>query len=445
MVRLERTDQQTLPEAAATEEPAGKALVAALGEEDLGKRQNALRALLEKYPGGAASLRAALELIELAGRVDTPDPKTVTAAVEQALAIAAPYGREMKLQTHREAAERLGQSTKLADLALAQAEKAHALLDAADSLAVRARTLHALVAASRRAKKPVDARLETALDEAERRLDEEFRREAILTREYPGRKSKSQRVVLVELFTSSQSPVCVAAQVAFGALQTTYNPKDVVFIQYHLHVPGADPLAGPAGQKRADAYAVVSAPRLFLDGRPPRSEGRPLAVGGPLQRAAEYYSKLVPLLEAELEEPAQASLKLEAKRNRDEVTIDYDYAGLQKTGEKVRLRVALVEERVAYAGQSGLRMHYHVVRAFLSPEGKEAEGAEGIALDKKAGKGTVKVSLGKLRKDFAKAAKDKGLTEDELPLKLDNLKAISFIQDGAQRAVLQAAQCEVPR
>ena len=60
---------------------------------------------------------------------------------------------------------------------------------------------------------------------------------------YPGRKNpKANQVVLMELFTGAECPPCVAADVAFDALLMTYKPAEFIGLQYHLPIPGPDPL-----------------------------------------------------------------------------------------------------------------------------------------------------------------------------------------------------------
>ena len=46
------------------------------------------------------------------------------------------------------------------------------------------------------------------------------------TEKFAGRKGKSTRAVLVELFTGAQCPPCVASDMAFDGLEKTYAPGD---------------------------------------------------------------------------------------------------------------------------------------------------------------------------------------------------------------------------
>ena len=58
-------------------------------------------------------------------------------------------------------------------------------------------------------------------------------------------------MALVELFTGAQCPPCVAADIAFDAEAVkSYKAADVVLLQYHLHIPGPDPLTNADSEKR---------------------------------------------------------------------------------------------------------------------------------------------------------------------------------------------------
>src|SRR3712207_8394057 len=56
---------------------------------------------------------------------------------------------------------------------------------------------------------------------------------------------RSDRVVLVELFTSAQEPECGAAELAFTALGRTFQPAEVALVRYDLHARQPDPLSSP--------------------------------------------------------------------------------------------------------------------------------------------------------------------------------------------------------
>src|SRR5262249_38331410 len=104
-------------------------------------------------------------------------------------------------------------------------------------------------------------------------LDKKFAKEnleGIDIEKFGKRKGKSSRVVLCELFTGAQCPPCVAADVAFDAALETYKPSEVVFLQYHLHIPGPDSLTNADSEARQNFYGsdeIEGTPTMFVDGK----------------------------------------------------------------------------------------------------------------------------------------------------------------------------------
>src|SRR5262249_6968030 len=206
---------------------------------------------------------------------------------------------------------------------------------------------------------------------------------------FAGRPAKNNRVVLVELFTGAQCPPCVAADMAFDGLEQTYKPSEVVLLQYHLHIPGPDALTNPDTLARQKHYGgqVRGTPSIFFN-------GKPAAGGGGFREHAEgKYKDYLKVISPLLEETARAKIQAEAVRKGDKVTITASASDVEKPGEKVKLRLALVEEWVRYVGSNGLTYHSNVVRALPG-------GAEGVALAKGEGKQTATVDLEQLRRSL---------------------------------------------
>src|SRR5262249_22902479 len=84
---------------------------------------------------------------------------------------------------------------------------------------------------------------------------------------FPGRKGKSTRTLLVELFTGTQCRPCVGADIAFDGLGKAYKTSDVVLLQYHVHVPGPDPLTNLDTEARQEYYNEDSTPSLYINGK----------------------------------------------------------------------------------------------------------------------------------------------------------------------------------
>lgn len=291
-----------------------------------------------------------------------------------------------------------------------------------------------------REKKEEAEKLDAAIEKVEARADAAFEKENITfdLKKWDKRKGKSERVVVVELFTGSQCPPCVAADIAFDAARKTFPSRDVVFLQYHLHIPGPDPMTNPDSIARQSYYgdeAVGGTPALLLDG-----EVGPVLGGGKPQ-AEERYGKLFDAISENLEQPSEVRVKVQAKSEAgDKIAIEADVSGVKAPGEKLRLRFALLEEVVRYPGGNGQRLHHHVVRAMPA-------GAEGIALTKNEGTYQVKVDVAGLRKAQATYLSQfvlrSGVPFVDAPLGFKNLKVVAFVQDDTTKKILQAAQVDV--
>jgi hypothetical protein len=311
-----------------------------------------------------------------------------------------------------------------------QAEKA---LPEGAPPAAQAAVLKTLAAALRKAGKADEAKEAAGrLAKVEESLDKEFAKEAVpfTPAPLPGRDGPGDRVVLVELFTGAQCPPCVAADVAFDALLKTAKPADVVLLQYHLHIPGPDPLTNPDSEKRAESYRPQGTPTFYIDG----DEGP--GVGGDRGEGKKGYEELVGALRRPREREAQAALKLTARRDGDKIAVHAEVSGLKKTGDSVRLRLVLVEDVARYAGSNGQRLHHHVVRAFPG-------GVEGTALKEASATKDAVVDLAELRKALAGYLDEHRFPEEDRPLELKRFKVVALVQNDATHQVLQAAQADV--
>lgn len=437
-IRLERSEDKELdPKTAVKEGPAKADLKKVSSATDDKEREALLKELIKKYADQPVGYVAAQRLLGMAVKANAEaDAK---AAAEQAIQTASHFGPEMKLNATVLAARAFAPSDKLGALGLGYAQQAAKLLTDRDPATVQVPVLKVLAAALKKAGKTEEVKLlQARLVKLNEQLDEEFEKTAIPFKPeaFAGRKAKSDRVVAVELFTGAQCPPCVAADVAFDALLKTYQPADVVLLQYHLHIPGPDPLTNKDAERRSEYYGVQGTPSFYLNGK----DG-PLA-GGPQQASREGYNTLRKRIDEALEEEPKAKLKLAAERKGDKIDLTAEVADLSKTGDDVRLRFVVIEDVVKYAGGNGQRLHHHVVRGFPG-------GVEGIALKEKAGKHSASVSVSELAKALAAYLAEfgkpgPGFPEDDRPLNLKNLKVVALIQDNATKEILQAAQIALP-
>ncbi len=307
---------------------------------------------------------------------------------------------------------------------------------------VKAAALTALAAAQAKAGKTKEAdatraelaKLEVELDAEYKKAVPPFKPDA-----YAGRKDKAaNKVAVMELFTGAQCPPCVAADVAFDALVTRYPAKDVVLLQYHLHIPGPDPLTNPDAVARFDYYRKLAedsfggTPAVALNGKP-----GPQA-GGPMGNAKGAYDKFTEAVDEQLEQSSAAKLTGRAAQAGDDMTVTVEVA-VKDAKDSVKLRLVLVEDEIKYVGGNGLRFHHHVVRGLLGT----AAGVPVKGL--KDGKHEVKTSLKDVRAGLTKYLADYDAADGPFPnanrpLDLAHLKVFALVQDDATGEILQAAE-----
>jgi hypothetical protein len=353
---------------------------------------------------------------------------------------AAGYGPRWELHVAVKLAAAFAAQDGFADVALAQAQRAERMLADDAPVSTQLEVVGAVAAALAKSGKADEARKYTAtLAKLEARDAAEYAKSVLTfdTPEFKGRKAKSERVALVEVFTGAECPPCVGVDVAFDGLLKTYKPTDAVFLQYHIHVPGPDPLTSEAGMDRGLALfgERLSAPAVLVNGKPVGRGGGPAAAG------KEKYAEFTAAINEQLEKPAAVKLALSVAKADKGLTATAKVTDLDKPGEKVALRFAVVEDRVRYPGGNGVRFHHQVVRGMPG-------GLKGFPLTKKDQERAVTVDADALRAELTKYLDEFARTEGEFPrgdrpLALRNLKLIAFVQNDETGEVLNAAQIDL--
>jgi hypothetical protein len=398
----------------------------------------AKEALLTGPADSPALFEAAQDLLKGASEIKAK-PEEVRGWAERAYKAAAAFGPRWQREIGVRITLTLTRQEPFAAIALEYARRTERMLEDSDDATTQIRILDALAAALRKNNKADEAKeIEARLDKLEAKADAEYLKKmpGYQPEPYRGRKNKSDRVVLVELFTGAQCPPCVAADLAFDGLTKTYKPDEAVLLQYHLHVPGPDPLTNPDSEARQEYYgkALEGTPTVFFNGTPRAPDG------GPVDLAKDKYFEYRDVINPLLEKPAPAQLRISANRQGDKIDIQAEISELEKPGEKVRLRFALVEEQVRYVGGNQVRFHHDVVRALPG-------GADGFPLKEKSSKQTASVDLAELRQKVTAYlddyAKQRPFPNGRRPLELKKLRVVAFIQDDDSKEVLQAAQADV--
>jgi hypothetical protein len=388
--------------------------------------------------GGPELFEAVFDVLNQAGakKVPADDVRALAAKANKA---AEPYGarwqRSVALRLSRALLGVEGQ----APAALQQARRAERLLEPADSTGDQVPVYEALAAALVKAGQADEAKeVRGKLAKLEQRDYQEYEKKLMTFKPEPfaGRKAPSDRAVLVELFTGSECPPCVAADLAFEALGTGYKPTEVVLLQYHLHVPRPDPMTNPDTEARAEFYGeeVGGTPTVFFNGKLPPED---LAGGGPASAAKSKFDQYRKLIDPLLEKPAGGKLQARAARQGSTITISAKASEVKAA--KASLRLALTEERVRFAGGNGLRYHYHVVRELPG-------GPRGVPVSGGAAEATATVNLDQVRTKLDRYLSDFSEKSEyrfpDRPMALQNLRVVAFLQDDATKEVLQVVQVE---
>jgi hypothetical protein len=332
----------------------------------------------------------------------------------------------------------------LAPLAVDYARQAERQLTAASSASQQARVLTLLAQALRRAGKGDEAKtIETRVAKLQDDLDREYLAKVppFKGTPYAGRKGQSDRVAVMELFTGAQCPPCVAADVAFDVLMKTYKSSDIVLLQYHMHIPGPDPMTNADTEARWAYYRkyfadqVRGVPSSIFNGKPQAGGG------GGMAAAEKKYHVYRDVIDPLLEQPSSAKVSASAVRQGNKIDINVDVTALANPGPDRKLRILLVEETIRFIGSNKIRFHHQVVRAFPG-------GVEGTVLTEKNSKVKASIDLDQLRADLTKyldnyAANVRPFPQSERPLDFRNLRVVAFVQDDATAEILQAVQVEV--
>jgi hypothetical protein len=391
---------------------------------------------LARNPGDPRVFELVFELIGQAGK-EKATANDVREWAQVALKASANYGERWQRDLAIRLAELLVKEKDLAAVAVEVARTAEKFKgDGEYQLRVLTTLRSALVKAGQADEAKLIGKRLDEIESVERR---EYEKTFLPFKVEPfaGRKDKSKRAVLVELFTGAQCPPCVAADLAFDALEKSYKPSEVVLLQYHLHVPGPDVLTNPDSEARQEFYgkSIRGTPTIMFNGKPGAGGG------GGADAAQGKFRDYQIIIDPLLEKPAAVALDLKAVRKGDKVHIQAKANDLEKPGPKVRLRLALVENWVRYRAPNGMRYHSRVVRALPG-------GPEGLALSKKDTEHAVVVDLAELETKLNKYLND--FTKNEAPfpdaqrpMRFRDLSVVAFVQNDETSEVLQALEVPV--
>ena len=391
---------------------------------------------LEKYPDSPVVMSAARSLLKDGDFKLTEDDARKWIAASSS--VAEKYGPRLAAENTIKLAEALGLNAPLKVVALEMAKKAETTFAAKSTAENRFRVLRALVPAFKNNAKLEESKAaEVELAKLEIVLDQEYLAKVppFKPSTFAGRKEKADRKVVFELFTGAQCPPCVAADVGFDALSKTYTPSELVLLQYHLHIPGPDPLVNADTEARAKYYEVGGTPTTKFNGKAP-----PRPTGGGMEASEDAYAQYCKVIDRILEGSSEPKLMVTATQSGNKIDIKAEVNGLKDPGERKRLRLVLTEETIHYVGANKLRYHHHVVRAMPG-------GAAGFELTAEKSQHSATVNLDELRESLIKYLDEYAQFEPfpypDRPLDLKHLKVVGLIQDDKSKEILNVLQVDI--
>lgn len=409
-------------------------------QKDPKTRAEAFRKLIDKYAGKpyAASIYAQyLSLSDQAEMTEGDIKKTLN----EWFSSAREYGEKWYDQSRGNAVKALkGKKKAAAGVLLDLAQDLDKTLSEETDLETKAEIAAVLSETARTlGKSDLADGVDKRLKGYEVKLDENYAKKVPPFKPEKMAEKKGAKPVVMELFTGAQCPPCVAADVGFDALGDTYSHTNVILLQYHLHIPGPDPLTNDDSVARQKYYGseIGGTPSTFFNGK---SDG---GGGGSMAGSEGKYKQFRSIIDSGLAASPTATVDLKASRKGDLIEISAKAKTTGKPGEKAqpKLRMVITEEVVKYIGSNKLRFHHHVVRDMPG-------GAEGMSLDKagtldQSTKVDVKTLRGEIEKYVSDFEKKSTFFGTKPAIDLKKLSVVAFVQDDQTKEILGASAVDL--
>ncbi len=277
--------------------------------------------------------------------------------------------------------------------------------------------------------KGIYQKLNGSLDGFQVRLEDKQKALPFTFEPYEPDKTWEGKMVLAELFTGSECPPCVGADLGFDGLIEAFDSRTLAVLEYHLPIPRPDPMMNPATRKRAQEYGVTSTPSTFFDGEA-KAGG-----GGNRGMAGDKFREFAGEVKGRLAAKPAVRLEVKASRAADLVRVDFK---ADKTPSGADFNLALVQEEEKFRGGNGLPFHKMVVREFVTLS-EAAVKARTYTIDVAAAEAAAAALLADFERENSFRFAEKKDRIDRTALRV-----VLFVQDRATKKVLNAAVAVVP-
>jgi len=267
-------------------------------------------------------------------------------------------------------------------------------------------------------------------DGFEARLEDKQKELPYAVEPYKADMAWSGKTVLAELFTGSECPPCVAADLGFDGLVAAFEPRYLAVLEYHLPIPRPDPMMNAATRKRAQEYGVNSTPSTFFDGEA-KAGG-----GGNRVMAGDKFSEFAGEVRGRLAAKPAVRPEVKASRAADLVRVEFK---IDRPPSGADFNLVLVQEEEKYRGGNGLPFHKMVVREFVTLS-EAALKARTYTFDISAAEAAAAAFLAEFERENSFQFAEKKDRIDR-----SALRVVLFVQDRATKKVLNAAVAVVPK
>lgn len=254
----------------------------------------------------------------------------------------------------------------------------------------------------------------------------------------PENEATGNRVSVMELFTGTNCPPCLGADLATSALEKIYPQSQLVVLRYHIHVNGVDPLTNPRNLERFQSLAgpdneQLGTPSVFINGKPAAS-----SVGGFFDSAPGIGASLKAEVQPLLDEKTPLALKLSAYEHEDEISVSSKLTGVAEAQrDNLRVLLLLADRELEFPAPNGIKRHEMVVRwlfqdgaSFALPSTGDFQFAAKLAVK------DIRDLLESSTRDFAR---ENQLEVKSIPLDLKGLSFVALVHDAETKEILQAA------
>jgi len=237
------------------------------------------------------------------------------------------------------------------------------------------------------------------------------------------------KTVLAEIFTGSECPPCVAADIGFDGLIESVPGQYLAILEYHLPIPRPDPIMNPATGARQKFYGVNSTPSTFFDGE------AKLGGGGGRANAVTKYGQYVAEITSRLSEAPAMTLTAKAALAGDAVKVDIT---VDKPAAGAEIHVVLVQNEVPYKGSNGIVFHKLVVRDIRTVTAEAPQTVFDLTVSEKA----TDAYLTEFEKTYTRIPNFKW-AERHFNISRTGLKVVVFAQDPQTKKVHNAVTVDV--